>query len=438
MGAILTCGIAANAQWLRQATAFAKPSRGISQIVIVDANTSWAIAYDGSGAGAPTRDFTRTSNGGTLWKADSVKATPAIDPNNQIAAITAISKDTAWVSLFGNGTSIGGVYRTNDGGMTWTKQATATYNAGSFEDWIYFWDKNNGVAFGDPNTTNWEIYYTTNGGTTWTAVPAANLPTVGAGQWGVTGVFSVAGGAAYGGTNYGAVLKSVDMGVHWTASTVHGGSQIDKVVFKDANNGMAVVGPNNDSIYTTTNGGTSWTYVPKTGRFLTSGLAYASGLNGGSYVCTGAATGMVGTSFSTNNGATWQAMDTLKQHTAVSFMGTTGWTGSFDSSSTVGGIYKWMGMPFAINEIQPVYQTGLSVYPNPNNGTFQIALSNFTGNQTQITVYDLVGNLVFESSENTAGNLYVKEVDLTAYPTGMYIVRVQDGAKVYTAKAIRQ
>jgi photosystem II stability/assembly factor-like uncharacterized protein len=349
-----------------------------------------------------------------------------------------LNKDTAWASVFGDQTSlVGGVYRTNDGGATWTQQTTAAYTVSSFPDWVYFFDKNNGISFGDPNP-NWEIYTTSNGGTTWTAVPAANLPTVPGGEWGNANGYAVAGGSIYATTNMGEVIKSSDMGMHWTSSTVLvSGMGINNISFKDANNGLAVLPfSGGDSLYKTTDGAVTWTRVAKTGRFLNSGLAYTT-LNGGSYVCTGAATGMYGTSYSLDNGTTWMMEDTTNQHLAVAFMGSTGWTGGFNTSSTVGGIYKWTGTMFAVNELHAT-ESGISVYPNPNNGVFQITLNNFSGKQTQVAVYDLLGNVVFQSADNAAGSQFVKQVDLSSYATGMYIVRVTDGTKVYTAKVTRQ
>jgi len=61
-------GSLANAQsWNSQATGFADASRGISEIHIIDANTVWGLAFDGSGGGAVVQEFTRTTNGGTTW-----------------------------------------------------------------------------------------------------------------------------------------------------------------------------------------------------------------------------------------------------------------------------------------------------------------------------------------------------------------------------------
>src|SRR5436190_12857306 len=70
---ILSAVIAsASGQWVEQATGFLSSSRGITDISAVDQNVVWAIAYDGTGTGMNTLDFTRTVDGGNLWVAGTV------------------------------------------------------------------------------------------------------------------------------------------------------------------------------------------------------------------------------------------------------------------------------------------------------------------------------------------------------------------------------
>ena len=430
-GAGLLAGISLNAQWVTENSGFATASRGITQMYAVDANVVWAAAYNGANPSKNTNDFTRTSNGGTTWTADSIKATPAIPQTSVISNIAPISKDTAWACMYSLSASVaGGIFRTNNAGVTWTMQSTAAFNLTSFPDFVYFWDKNNGIAFGDPNP-GFEIYTTSNGGTTWTAVPSANIPASLAGEYGNVNGFSQAGGTIWAATTMGRVLKSVDKGMHWTVGTAMANRGLNKVVFKDASNGLATIG---DTIMRSTDGGGTWNMVTKTGRFLHNDLCFASGATG-AYVCTGAATGLSGSSYSIDNGTTLVIMDTAIQHTAVAFVNTaTGWSGGFNTSSSVGGMFKWAS-PLGILEHTLTSGT-LTVYPNPTTGSIQISLENGTGKQNQVTIYDLVGNVVFQSAENTSSALL--NVDLSNVPAGMYIVQVIDGQKRFTSKVIRQ
>jgi len=436
-GALVVSGITLNAQWVVENSAFSKSSRGINTIYAVDANVVWAAAYNGANPSLNTHDFTRTSNGGATWTADSVKTIPAIKQTIAIGTLSPISKDTAWASMYSlSTTDSGGIYRTNDAGVTWTKQKTAAYGTinTSFPDFVYFWNKNTGIAFGDPNGATFEIYTTSNGGTNWTIVPTANIPAALAGEYGNINGYSQLGGTIWASTTMGRVLKSTDKGMHWTANTVFAGKGLNKVVFKDASNGLGTIGVTNDSLYRTSDGGSTWALVAKTGRFLHSDMCFAPGTPS-AYVCTGAATGLSGSSFSIDNGTTWMTIDTAIQHTAVTFVNTsTGWCGGFNTSSTVGGMFKW-STPLGIQENTMTNGT-VSVYPNPNQGSIQISLDNATSKQSVVVIYDLVGNVVFKSIENAGSS--VLNVDLNAVPAGMYIVQVTNGSKLYTSKIVRQ
>jgi hypothetical protein len=136
-----------NAQWTSQATGFSAASRGLSEIKIVDANTVWGIAYDGSGLGLEIQEFTVTTNGGDSWNPG------IIDVGNtalQITNISPVSGTTAWVGAFDGTDGLGGVFKTSNGGATWEPQ-----NADGFttvgESWFnvvhFFKQLNNSFLF---------------------------------------------------------------------------------------------------------------------------------------------------------------------------------------------------------------------------------------------------------------------------------------------------
>ena len=62
MAALVAGTIGANAQmaWNVQNSMFTAASRGINDFSVVDSNTVWAVAYDGSGTNATIRDIAKT------------------------------------------------------------------------------------------------------------------------------------------------------------------------------------------------------------------------------------------------------------------------------------------------------------------------------------------------------------------------------------------
>ncbi len=343
-------GVAACISWDVQATGFSALSRGINDVSIVNENIAWASAYDGSGANAPVRDYSRTINGGQTWIPGTVNAS-GVTSDYGLANLCAINADTAWAAIYPNTTSIAaqGVYRTNNGGTTWVKQTSATFNLStSFINVVHFFNANDGVALGDPESGYHEIYTTSNGGTTWTRVPQANLPApLAADEYGTIGYYHVLGNTVWYTTTKGRIYKSTNKGLNWTVSTTPLAANcfIVDLAFKDQNNGIMICNSlspvQNGILYSTSNGGTTWT-------LLTNNLSTISGENSIAYVpgttntyyISSAVAGSSGSAYTEDGGATWTILDNL-QHNCVRFYNqNTGYSGGFNTSSTVGGMFK--------------------------------------------------------------------------------------------------
>ncbi|MCG2612169.1 proprotein convertase P-domain-containing protein [Flavobacterium sp. SM15] len=71
---------------------------------------------------------------------------------------------------------------------------------------------------------------------------------------------------------------------------------------------------------------------------------------------------------------------------------------------------------------------GFTIYPNPNNGAFNIRLNSTSGNDIKINVHDISGRLVFDKSYSNTG-AFDQNLQLNNVQAGIYIVTVQDGDK---------
>ena len=336
--------------WDTYASGFSSLSRGIESFEVVNQNVVWAVAYDGSGGGATIRDYTKTTDGGLTWTAGTITAT-GITTSYGLANISSIHQDTAWAAVFPITATIAaqGVYSTTNGGTTWTRQATAAFStASSFANFVHFFNKNDGVAMGDPAGGYFEIYTTSNGGTTWTRVPSVNIPTpIATDEYGTVGYFTAVGNAVWFISTKGRIFKSTNKGLNWTAASTPLGTAatISNITFKDQSKGLiTVIDPTTQGdlgIYSTTDGGATWSLLTNStaGIANKSGIAYVPGTTGTYYVSS-ASTNGPGTAYSTDGGATWTAIDNV-QHTAIDFYNeTSGWSGGFNTSASVGGIFK--------------------------------------------------------------------------------------------------
>lgn len=416
--------------WVPQGTKF-PANFGVDEIDIVDANTVWIFAYDGSGAGTYPKIVSRTTNGGTTWTANNITGPGS---NTLVSDLSAIDGNTAWVvtAPASAGTNANRIWKTTNGGTSWTQQ-TVGYTSGSFANHIYFWDANNGWTSGDPLNGKFEMFKTSNGGTTWTAVPGAPVPENGD-EFTYVGLKEVVGDHIWVGTSIGRILHSSDRGNTWTGAyspvldfggVITSGSQ-GSFAFKDANNGLllAVMG-NTAELYSTTDGGANWNPVTPNGTWFFGDIAYVPGTPN-TYVTTGinsAASQGTGSAYSTDGGLNWTIIDNIPgidggQRGKVSFLNpTTGWTGYFsDGPSGTQGIFKFSGN-LALGVSDNAVKSNLKVYPNPATDIVNISANRKIEN---VTVMDMTGKKV---QSFKAGN----QINVSSLAKGTYILQVYYG-----------
>ncbi|XOV66128.1 MAG: T9SS type A sorting domain-containing protein [Fluviicola sp.] len=78
----------------------------------------------------------------------------------------------------------------------------------------------------------------------------------------------------------------------------------------------------------------------------------------------------------------------------------------------------------------------ISVYPNPNDGTFIIAFAQKNKAKTTIRVVDTQGKVVFKEKLGDFAGAYKKELNLKKHGVGTYIVTVQQGGETSSRKII--
>ena len=332
-------------EWIEQVSGFSTASVGINYISIVDPNVVWATAYDGSGGTANLQEFTKTTDGGLNWSPGTCNVQ---DAGLGISMIAGTSSSTAWLAAYPNaGNQTGGIWKTTNGGTTWTRQNTATYNNSAlFTNVVHFWDANVGFCQGDPINGEFEMYTTTNGGTTWTQVPGGSIPNpTNANEFGYTRQIDVIGDHVWFSTSLGRIYHSADKGLTWdvfnTPVADFGGAVTTgtsaNFSFSSATDGLIV--DNAGTVYKTTDGGANWTTVTTTGNVYTNGLCFIEGTN--TAFTTGAGTGASGSSYSTDGGTTWNIIDT-EQHLHCEFTTPSiGWSGWFNVDNTTAGMWKW-------------------------------------------------------------------------------------------------
>ncbi len=409
-------------------------------ISIADGSTVWlgTLAMDDFGL-VPYSYAIKTNNGGNTWEFDSIPA-----PGGAImSSVCAVDANTCFY-VFTDNSSGGSVWKTIDGGSSWTNKTTTQFTeAGAYADFYAAFDANNGVAVGDPTLGYFEIQRTTDGGDTWTRIDSALIPAIYAGEWGAANEFSMVGDNVWfpslidnGSGFYDArCFKSSDRGAHWTVSPIiatnlgWGGvdfSTAQKGVFWDPYFPLP-----RRQFYLTTDGGSTWTAdsLSSTDEFIV-GMTSVKGFDGGYVIAISDTIDFAVTLlFTPDFFYTTVVIDTNMEADpwALRFKdASTGWIGG--EGADTNSIFKYTGLLTSIGEAAKSPDK-LAILPNP---TSTEALVKFpalhgTGDLT-LMIYNLAGVLLEKRPvESTAG---WTKLNASAYGNGVYVVQVVSGDRV--------
>ncbi|MFI5311748.1 MAG: Type 1 glutamine amidotransferase-like domain-containing protein [Gemmatimonadales bacterium] len=297
-------------RWKAQQSGSTASCRSLSA---VNADVAWAGCSGG-------RVF-RTTNGGATWSADSVPGASRLD----FRGIKAFDANTAVITSAGAAEQgAAKIYRTANGGRSW-ELVWNDSTKGIFLDGLAFWDAQHGFTFSDPVDGRLVILTTDDGGVHWAKVPAANIPPVLKGEAAFAASntqLTVQGSSnawiASGGGAVARVFRTTDRGRTWTVSStgMPGGASagLFGIAFADAMNGLAVGGD-----YRITSGITDYALRTSDGgiTWRPAGDRRPDGVTQGVAFVPGSrppvfvATGARGAAFTRDFGATWVDGDTL-------------------------------------------------------------------------------------------------------------------------------
>jgi photosystem II stability/assembly factor-like uncharacterized protein len=389
--------------WLAQESPTSSP---LYSVRAVDRNVAWAA---GGSGGNPV--VARTVDGGATWM-DATGDLAWVD----LYCIFAVDSSYAWV-----GTATGSIYRTTDGGMSWTRQLYSGTQS-PFINGIWFFDRNRGLALGDPpgNTGQWVVVRTTNGGDSWASVftPPLGVPS----EAGWNNSFWWANSrCGWFGTNQDKVWRTTDGGDSWYPSQT-GAPNSFAVAFSDSLVGIAC--HEGGDLRRTTDGGVTWSRI-STGSVLPLGAAaFAPGASA-ACICDD------NTPYGTRDGGiSWE------QQTAYPFRGSLQHLTLADTSTgwavvSTGEILRYTaGLPQGPDPPEePEVPAAVRLeqnYPNPFNGTTTIRFSLPAESAMRLELFDLLGRSIRLLAEGVrpAG---ISDVTLEGrgLSSGAYIYRLE-------------
>src|SRR5579872_982870 len=254
--------------------------RGIS---VVDDQIAWSSGTHGT--------YLRTTDGGKSWRPAQLPGAESLDFRD----VEAFGANVAYLLSAGPGEQ-SRIYKTNDAGKSWALQFT-NKNPKGFFDCMAFWNRDHGIAVGDPVPDNsgkvkFELIATEDRGENWKPIPLDHLPPAveGEGAFAASGTciavrdnstvwFATGGKAAR-------VFRSADAGKTWSVTDtpiVHGpdSAGIFSVAFRDPVHGVIAGGdykhPEQDgpNLAFSDDGGATWKLSPISPQAYFSAIAFA-------------------------------------------------------------------------------------------------------------------------------------------------------------------
>lgn len=110
-----------------------------------------------------------------------------------------------------------------------------------------------------------------------------------------------------------------------------------------------------------------------------------------------------------------------------------------DAYNSDGGTINNWGLTFcsptapldvAANEL-----SDLAIYPNPNNGNFNVKFKNTATDLVDITIYDMSGRIIFSKNYNSNGD-FNENIQLGNVQTGVYLLSIFDGERKQVQRII--
>jgi photosystem II stability/assembly factor-like uncharacterized protein len=395
-----------------------------------DSITIWATTWDDINFVAYD-EICKTTDGGENWEVVEVE----LNISEWMGSIFALDDQTAWV-IGANLTTppTGEIYKTSDGGESWVHQSTAFTGVDQAPTSIYFWNENEGLAFGGSDLGNTNalisIYRTVNGGNNWTEIPIDELPEqfVGEGMSNElgNGNHAVVGNHVWFPTTEGRVFYSDDRGMTWSVADTElsesAPHNVVSIAMRDFLHGL-LISDDPNKVYRTMNGGLTWEDTDFNNDIIQiNQITYVPGTEGTYMMQDGWSNDANIALVSTDEGETWNIIDMEESVAVVEFLSpTVGFAGGYIYAEDDGGLFKWNNTDILLST-GPVYEnTNIELFPVPVTDILQVKLA---GNDliAHIAIYDLLGKeLLRQESSNTN---QLNSVNVSDLESGTYMLEM--------------
>jgi len=386
-------GLSTNAQW--QQTSL--DSGQVSCFAI-----SGNYIFAGSGIYNDGEVYLSSTNGSS-WAALS----NGLPLTNNVVSTLIIKGDTIFA-----GTQ-SGIYLSSNNGTSWTAANTGLTDA--YSNVYAVWSlaiKGNIIYAG---TYGGGLYFSSNNGSSWTAI-----------NMGLTNAYihnlAINNNNIFAGVGGHGVYLSSNNGTSWQA--VNNGLTDSIDIEAIAINGNNIFVGTGDGVFLSSNNGGSWDSV-NTG--LTNKGINAL-VNNGNKIFAGTNSGVF---MSSNNGSSWNLVSSGLEYSYVRAIAI---NGNYIFAGTYGnGVYR---LPLSETGIEKINNntSNIAVYPNPAIKSITIDVSATLNMQATIEISNIQGQLI--KTFATTGNK--TSVDVSSFPSGVYVLEVKTEKTVEMSKFVKE
>lgn len=144
----------------------------------------------------------------------------------------------------------------------------------------------------------------------------------------------------------------------------------------------------------------------------------------------------------TATGNSRTALKVIKQGTTSTLATTTGTFGTFYTltatfANGINGVYYFGTDATLLSNPSVDIENSIVIYPNPNNGVFNVQFTSDSTNEIKINVHDIRGREIYTKSFTNNG-FFNEAIELNQSQSGIYILTIQDGDKKTMKKIIKE
>lgn len=367
-----------------------------NDIFQLNENSLFVVGTYGSGDGT----FSKSLDGGVTWYSKIF--------DKQLFSVYFIDMNIGYI-----GGEEGAIYKTVDGGLTWSYYQYTNVGIPPINN-IYFKDSNHGFLTG----TFGHLARTNDGGSSW-------IPIITNTNKNLNEIYFTSNNIGFVAGDGGLLLKTVDGGLNWLPVTLNSSLSCISIHFSDLTHGFITGGAN----LRTTDGGLTWTNVANFFPLYTvPSSVYMIDQNIG-YITTWGTLPTKGRIYKTiDGGITWTEQLFIGSYfKKLSFYNNTGYavgSGNLIFKNTNGG------GQIGINNFTNISQ--IKIYPNPATSTIHVECP-MNGVQIEVSIFTVSGIELAKYQLTDS----IQSLNISNLPSGLYIVRTDDGVNRTIGKFVK-